>query len=325
MSEERKLSLVSVIIPCYNSAKYLGEAIQSALNQTYDNLEVLVVDDGSADDTSLVVERYKADKRLKYIRQENGGLSSARNLGIQNSSGNYLALLDADDVWEKELVATQVGVLDSENACGMVFTDFLTFDENGVVALQRNSVIQNDLHSVNFTTLLQKNNFIYPSTVMIRKDIISESGKFDVMLRSAEDYDLWLRISRVAKILGINQPLVRIRQHSSNMSRNIRQMADNERLVIDKYRHIIPFYVYRRRMAKIYMINADRSVHLGERFGAFTFLLKGVVLWPFVGVDLLVVMIKLILGGNTIIKLRRKINNKNSMLSWLYWQIYRRY
>lgn len=315
-------SLVSVIIPCYNTAVYLAEAVDSALRQTYADFEVIVIDDGSTDNTSEVMARFSSDNRLCYHYQSNEGLSAARNKGIKLANGSFIALLDADDVWEKEKLAQQVAVLEKDASIGLVFSDFSSFDVNGIIASRKNSGCYNE--GVDFERLFHRNNFIYPSTVLIRQEVFESCGLFDTKLRSAEDYDMWLRIAKTYRIVGIDAALVRIRQHGANMSSNVLRMLENEIAVIDKYQAELPLSSWRRRLAKIYYINADRLAYMGRRSEAVRLLAKGLTT-SVIMVDTLVVVLKLMVGGRGIDFLRRKINDGNNPLAKIYWEIYSRY
>jgi glycosyltransferase involved in cell wall biosynthesis len=316
---------VSIIIPCYNMARYLGEALSSALGQTFPYFELLIIDDGSTDATPEIASGILADRRVRYIRQDNMGLSAARNKGIALSRGEFIALLDADDIWEPEKLAVQLSMFDTMPQCGLVFTDFSTFDEHGIIALEKNSVILDNLDHLDFETLFSRNNFIYPSTVMIRREMFDSAGPFDVSLKSAEDYDMWLRIAQVSRLVGIGLRLAKIRQHGDNMSRNIRRMLDNEIAVIEKYESIVGKRKTRKRAAKVYYLNADRLVHSGRRFDALKLLLRGILIDPSLYLDICVVLIKLTLGRTVVERLRRCLNNKDSLISRCYWSIYSRY
>ena len=122
--------LISVIIPAYNHAKYLSEAIQSVLNQTYQNFEILIVDDGSTDNTRQVVQNY-TDQRIKYIYQENRGLAASRNAGLRVTQGEYVAFLDADDIFLPHKLEVQLDWFEAHPSCGMVFSGFYFMNDRG--------------------------------------------------------------------------------------------------------------------------------------------------------------------------------------------------
>lgn len=317
------MARVSVIIPCYNTAPFLEDAIRSVLNQSYADFELIIVDDGSTDSTRQIAAGFLSDQRIRYLYQENRGLSAARNIGIALAVGDFVALLDADDIWEPEKLACQVALLCQSREVGMVFSDFSTFDSGGIIACSKIPSLL--IETITFSQLFVCNNFIYPSTVVLRKSAFVESGGFDVSLRSIEDYDLWLRIAQRYRIVGINAPLVWIRQHDSNMSGNVPRMLESELEVLEKNCNGLPRRVVRRRRAKTYFLNADRYVHQRKRIEALLLVAKGLITYPFLFVDVTVVLVKLLLGGETVGRLRRKINGNDSLMARLYWGIYNRY
>jgi glycosyltransferase involved in cell wall biosynthesis len=314
--------LVSVIIPAYNAENFVAEAVASALAQTYTCVEVIVVDDGSIDGTKQSLRQFISSGSIQYRYQPNAGLSAARNVGISMAKGVFVALLDADDLWEPNKLARQVEVM-SEQRAGLVYSDFATFDGRGLIAARKNGrLCQQD---VSFLTLFTRNNFIYPSTVLIRASCLCECGGFDVNLQSVEDYDMWLRIAANNRIIGIDDPLVWIRQHRESMSANVARMIAGELKVIEKHRSGLSAITVRRRMAKVYFLNADRLVHLSRKWKAIALLFRALSIYPFMPVDLVVVIAKLLLGKNIVEGLRKRINEQNSLLAKSYWFFYSRY
>jgi len=316
--------LITVIITCYNIKDYVQSAIHSVLVQSYPPIEIIVVDDGSSDGTESALETYVSDGRIIYIRKENGGPSSARNCGIRHATGDLIALLDGDDLWEPEKLESQVAAFNDNGTVGMVFCDFSTFDDHGNVACQKNASLYGHCKPVEFDYLLSRNNFIYPSTVMIHRQIIETIGYFDESLRGPEDYDMWLRISRQFKVIGMVNSLVRIRQHSANLTKGIPLMIKNEVAAIEKHRNSISKLAFRRRMAKVYLINADRSIHAYDRIYAVKLLWQGIVTYPFLCIDVLIVFAKMLIGGSRAEHLRRWLN-ENSVARSLFEAIYKHY
>ncbi len=315
--------LISVVIPCYNAQAYLAEAIESALNQSYTHIEILILDDGSTDDSPRIAKSYKNENRLIYLHQENSGLSSARNLGIRHSSGKYIALLDADDRWEPYKLSRQMETFQTAPSCGMVFTDYSTFDSQGLRDSRRNA----DHHAgiVEYSQLLSRSNFIYPSTVLIRRSVFDVCGSFDESLRSIEDYDMWLRIAQKFKVRGIREPLTAIRIHEHNMSGNIPVMLKYEKKVVEKHRQDLSWPAYNRRIAKTYFLNADRSIHQERRLQALYLFVLGLIRYPLLPVDVTVFVIKFILGKNLTERLKKKFANTDSVFARWYRWFYAKY
>jgi glycosyltransferase involved in cell wall biosynthesis len=204
--------LVSVIIPCYDQADLLPEAIESALAQTYPNREVLVVDDGSRDRTPQVAAAYAA---VRYIRQENSGVSAARNAGVTQSRGEYLVFLDADDRLLPEAVEIGVYSLRQHPACAFAFGYCRLIAADGSLIAERES---RRVSSKHYLELLRGNYIWCPGSVIYRRSTFDSVTGFDPLLGPCADYDLYLRISRVFAVFCHNQFVVEYRFHGSNMS-----------------------------------------------------------------------------------------------------------
>lgn len=202
--------LVSVIIPTYNRADLVQQAVESILAQTWDQYEIIVVDDGSTDDTEHALTRWHG--RIRYERQENQGESAARNRGVQLARGAYVAFLDSDDLWLPGKLARQVEVLERNPAAGVVFCRASLIDGDGR-RLPDNSIFDLDgLTQVSFEQLCRKSLFA-PSTVVMRRAVFDAVGGFDEAIRYGEDWDLWLRSALVTSIVGLTDPLASIRLH----------------------------------------------------------------------------------------------------------------
>jgi glycosyltransferase involved in cell wall biosynthesis len=203
---------ISVIIPTYNRSELLKEAIKSVLNQSYSDFEIIVVDDGSTDDTRAVVTSYNSSKII-YFFQENRGRSSARNRGIKLARGEYVAFLDSDDIFMPNKLELQAGFLDENESYGMVYSYAKNVDEDGQCLAHH---YDGNLSGLVYPDMLFiKNNFITTPTVMVRAKILSEIGGFDIKMHMCEDLDLWRRIARKYKVMQLTEVLahVRIRSH----------------------------------------------------------------------------------------------------------------
>src|SRR5215203_1969738 len=203
--------LVSVVIPCYNQAHFLGEAIESVLAQSYTNFEVIVVDDGSEDTTSEVASGYEG---VRLIRQENGGLSAARNRGLAEASGEYVVFLDSDDRLLVEALEVGVRELESHPECAFVSGTLRHITVDGAPTWVKPSAYVDD----HYVALLRRNYVGTPATVMFRKWVFGETGGFDVSLRACEDYDLYLRIARRFPIYHHGELVAEYRRHGATMS-----------------------------------------------------------------------------------------------------------
>lgn len=213
--------LVSAIIPSYNSAVYIKDAIESILSQTYKNIEILIVDDGSIDNTRDVVVSYEKlyPGKVRYLSQKNQGPGIARNNGIANANGEYIAFLDADDMWEVDKIKVQVESLESSETMHISHTDFVYMYKGGIIKPSEYSNKKKKNFSGDIFFSLFRENFIRTSTVMIKKDTFNQAGGFDPDLFMSEDYDLWLRITKGRSVVSyIDKPLLKVRLHESHMT-----------------------------------------------------------------------------------------------------------
>jgi glycosyltransferase involved in cell wall biosynthesis len=208
---------VSIIIPSYNSAQYVADAIESALNQTIESKQVIVVNDGSTDDTAELLNQYR--DRIEVIHQENRGLSGARNTGLRSAKGECVAFLDADDAWHPRKLELQIKALSAVPHLGMVGSD--TFD----YPTQPFPHVGDDLpiHEVPLKKLLVRNYFT-ASAVLVRRVIAQQVGEFDTTLPNAEDLDYWQRTAELCGVANIKLPLTGYRQVPGSLSRRPRAM-----------------------------------------------------------------------------------------------------
>lgn len=206
---------VSVVIPTYQRAALVAYAIRSVLSQSYTDMEVIVVDDGSADNTRCVLSRF--GRGIRVIHQSNQGLSAARNAGIRASAGRYVAFLDDDDEWMPDRLKVQVPRLDSDDQIGLVSANVDTHDETGRF-LGQWFEYHRPPPMLSVETLFLYN-FIPVPTVVVRRSVLDDVGWFDTSLKSCEDYDLWLRVVARYRVHKCDECLARYRQSATGMSR----------------------------------------------------------------------------------------------------------
>lgn len=206
--------LVSVIIPCFRQAHFLAEAIESALAQTHPHVEVIVVDDGSPDDTAAVAARYQA---VRYLRQSNQGLARARNAGFARSTGEYVVFLDADDRLLPEAVAVNCDQLESRPDCAFVAGHYRFVDANGILLDEWEA---EPVESDPYLHLLKRNYIGNPATVMFRREAVRAVGGFRAWPTGAEDYDMYLRVTRLFPVCRHGRLIVEYRRHGRAMSDN---------------------------------------------------------------------------------------------------------
>lgn len=188
--DTRALPLISVVIPCYAQARFLGQAIESVLAQHYPHREIIVVDDGSPDQAGMVAARYPC---VRYLRQPNQGVSAARNRGLAASAGEYVAFLDADDRLLPEALSAGAACFAEHPECAFVYGNFRFIAEDGTPLERRTRGPET---GGLYRTLLGWNHIEMTSTVLFRRDVLREMGGFITWLRCAEDYELLLRIAR---------------------------------------------------------------------------------------------------------------------------------
>ena len=209
---KESLPLVSVIIPCYNHAHFLSTAIKSVLNQSYTNIEVIVVDDGSTDNTKQVTTNFST---VRYIYQNNAGLSASRNKGILESKGEYLLFLDADDWLYPNAIAINLDHFWNNAQLAFVSGSYDNADEKGRITNEY-KVSVNDNH---YCRLLDYNYIGMIATVLFSRWVFNEYC-FDTKLRGCEDHDLYLKVARRYPILHHTEKIAVYRRHSNNMSSN---------------------------------------------------------------------------------------------------------
>jgi glycosyltransferase involved in cell wall biosynthesis len=235
---------VSIITPAYNSERYLPMSLRSVLQQTYRDYEMIVVDDGSTDDTRTAV--LAADGPIHYIYQPNQGPSAARNTGISAANGEFICFLDADDLWTPDRLTTQIEFMQRHPRIGLVFSDEEEFDENGVrcrslLATSRyySEMTAGSVIPHAFQKLLQEN-FIPTSTVMVRRECFDVTGVFDVKLKVSEDRDMWSRIAAAFPVAYIPGILGRKRIVASSISRDVETTLRSRILLWKKARRLFP-------------------------------------------------------------------------------------
>lgn len=243
--------LVSVIIPAYNRADIVGETIESVLAQTYPKFEVIIIDDGSTDNTREVVRRY-SDPRIRYFYKANSGLSAARNSGLDSARGEFIAFLDSDDIWHPWKLAAQLEIFSRYPDVGLVWSDMSTFRTSGKVLSERHlreyysayGVVNIDTTQTRAGTLSQlvsdapdqwaccpfyvcdvfhemfSGNLVHPSTAIVRRTRLQKSGPFEPEItgHGAEDYHFYFRICSHGPVAFLDAPTTLYRVHPSQLS-----------------------------------------------------------------------------------------------------------
>lgn len=227
------LPAVSVIIPTYNRREYVQIAIDSVLAQTFRTFEIVVVDDGSSDGTGDTLAAKYGDQ-IRYVWQGNQGESAARNWGIDQATGEYIAFLDSDDAWLPDKLGMQIAALESCPRAGLVSSQARLIDAAG--EMMDAPVLGLGLHEADFSLPgLVSANSVRLSTVVARKKVLDDAGGFDAGIRFGEDWDLWLRLRAHTGFLFIAKPLVHIRRHV-NTQCHLPRRENLERTLVDHLR-----------------------------------------------------------------------------------------
>ena len=276
--------MISVVIPAYNEEKNIGKAIDSVLNQTYQNFEIIIVDDGSTDNTREIVQAFK-DKRVKYIYQQNSGPSKARNTAIDIASGEYIAFLDADDIYMPNKLEISLQLLSEANA-GMLYGSFILEPQGKESKLISFKERESTKYLV---TLLTDpfNNIAFPSTVLVKKDLLLETGGFDQNLRIGEDWDLWLKIYPKTKVKCVDRPLTKRLTSKNSITRTIDfdfERKTHEKILYNFFRNNKEYeYLKNKAYAMIYYNQAARHFYKDNKRVSdktFKYLVKCIILDP---------------------------------------------
>lgn len=222
---------VTVIIPTYNHAEYVLDTLRSVFTQTYTDYEVIVVNDGSPDNTSEILMPLAAEGRIRYIEQTNQGQAAARNRGLREATGEFVAYLDDDDLWPAEKLLWQVENLRSDHRLVAVAGERVTINVCG------DQIAENRFAPghVSRIELYSGNPFASPGQVLIRRSALEAVGGFDTTIWGSDDLDLWFRLEEVGDIVKVQRLALKYRMHESNASHMKERMLVNTKAVITKH------------------------------------------------------------------------------------------
>jgi glycosyltransferase involved in cell wall biosynthesis len=253
-----------IIIPAYNAASFLSAALQSVIEQTYPDWRILLVNDGSTDDTKKICTEFqrRLGPKMLLIDQENRGLSASRNVAIRASSAPFLALLDADDVWLPNRLEESLRCFDDERV-GMAYGFVSLIDADGKVLRTQNPEEQQDSGTMAKAIYTRSVNLPCP-TISFRRRCIEELGCFDESMRACEDRDLWLRIALQYQVARIGKVIASYRLSAGSMSTDIDRMSVAQQKFIEKHRESKEFSGKDQRIA-ISSVYRQRAESFGER------------------------------------------------------------
>ena len=254
---------VSVVIPAYNAMSYLPETVGSVSRQTFSDFEVLIVDDGSSDQIVQWASQV-TDPRVKLISQQNQGVSAARNTGIVQAQGQYIAFIDADDLWEPTKLEKQVRCLEDNPAVGLVYTWTALIDQWGKPT---GRVFVSHIEGNVWEKIVVNDMISNGSSPMVRRSCFETVGVFDPNITSSEDRDMWTRIAACYPFAVIKEPLTLYRRHPNNTTKKRQKMIQDLRLVIEKTFQAAPLellYLRNRSYGVMNLFQAWNSIDEGN-------------------------------------------------------------
>jgi glycosyltransferase involved in cell wall biosynthesis len=240
----------SIVVTCYNYGRYLKGCLESILGQTYTDWEIIVIDDGSADNTPEVMAGFAGHAGIRYIRQRNGGQARAKNRGIEAAKGRFIAFLDADDLWEKDKLEKQLPLF-SADSVGVVFSRSRFIGANGEDLGLPETGKNRAPRRGKVTEFLYIDNFIPFSSSIVRRECLERCSRFDASLKMGIDWDLWLRISVAYTFDFVDAPLLIYRVgHSGQMSHNLEERQRCSDRIMHRFRQNFPGTLSRRTLRK---------------------------------------------------------------------------
>lgn len=274
---------VSVVLPCYDGARWISRAIESVLAQTYERFELVIIDDGSKDNSKEMIAPYLHNGRVRCIYQNNRGFSAAINRGIKESNGNLIGFIGQDDLWMPNKLELQIKYSTKHPDMGLVCSNYYSVDsEERAIRIER-AKMPNLSSRPEVVNKLFLCNFIGFETVLVKRECFAEVGLFDERMIGCSDHDIWLRIAGQFNIGYLNMVLVKKRQHKLQLS-TIRKedVLRDEFLMVEKALARYPFLkkVERKKLASLYYLLGMTLLQKGDIAAARKSLLKTIRLQP---------------------------------------------
>lgn len=271
--------MVSVVIPTYNRALYLRQAIKSVLMQTYKKFEIIVVDDGSTDNTKDVVSQWP---QVRYINQENQRIAVARNTGMKNAKGEYIAFLDSDDLWAPEHLQRCVQILEENDHVGLVGGSHAYFNDNGKIL--KTLVQSASPEGKVLKDMFLKNTPFQTSTVVMRQNLLSQVGYFNPKVGNGlvgEDYEFFCRIIKHTQVAYVKEILVFYRTHADNITNkyDLCVICNSKRYVANLFPELLPLLC--QAEAEVFARAGYLSLHRGSRMRGLKYFIGSILRCPF--------------------------------------------
>ena len=269
---------VSVVIPCYNCSSTIGETINSVMDQTYTNFEIIVVDDGSTDCSSEILKKFRDDVHL--ITQQNSGAAQARNSGIKYAQGDLIAFLDADDSWLPDKLKLQVDKINE--GYDLVHCPAINVGELGSWNPPITQTVM--IAPENYLEALFLGNLIVTSSVLVKKSCVERAGGFDSRLRNCQDWDLWIRLASCCRITSLERPLVKYRIDSNSLSSSADKVLSAGLSVLRNNKRLLPETkrnkIFRASVYKMYLNGCWRHLRARNNKRAMQCALQAILINP---------------------------------------------
>ncbi len=266
---------VSIIIPCYNAEKYIPQTIQSILDQSFTDWELIIIDDGSTDNSKYVIQPFLSNNNIQYYFQANQGVSAARNNGAKIAQGNFLAFLDADDIWHEDFLKEMTTLLEDSPNNVLANGNAQQIDKEGVLKdVYYSGHSENAIDSI---LTFKSDHGTFPSNTLCRKDAFEKIGGFNLSLSNVADKMFFLDMANIGKIKHIDKVLLHYREYPDSMHNNLTLMIEDYLRLYSILKSKGYFYnneIERIFLHKIYRIIAGGHYHLGQYISCVKYLFK---------------------------------------------------
>jgi len=274
---------ISIVIPAYNASRYIRDSISSVLDQTFSSWELIVVDDGSTDNTAEIIKGFLTDPRIKLLQQKNRGVSAARNAGIQEAKGRYIAFLDADDFYLKTNLQYKFDILNANTAIDFIYSDLIRTDKDlNEVAIETGVNVEHLFEEV--LSWQRETIPCLPSNVVVKSSALKGELLFDENLSNCADRYMKIMLAKHLKGYHIPEPLLKYRDTPGSMSKNVSLLEHDEKYIAKKIvkDNILPPGKFRRSsISNMYFIVSGswyKDAHKPMR--AMKFALKAILIYP---------------------------------------------
>jgi glycosyltransferase involved in cell wall biosynthesis len=273
--------LVSVIIPCYNAQQFIADTIHSVLNQTYTNFELIIIDDGSSDNSALIIKTF-SDERIRYFLIQNHGVAHARNLGISMAKGKYISFLDADDLFLPQNLSSKIAFLEQQSNFNIVHSAAIFFESSTGITLNITKGLGGKV--LNALLELSKSVVNSPSSLVISKSLLQQHPKgFDENLGTSADWEFWVRLAKDNDFGYLDEALIKYRIHDGQMHKNIPLMDKEMNYAFLKVKGVGAFYsekYFNTCYAKLCLILGLSYLKYNSKLKGVVYIIKSIGLNP---------------------------------------------